>query len=203
MAKKKKWLTIGLCVMAIYSVLRANSDEIKAHNQKVLQQEAIAKEQKRIEQELKNISAEKEIDQVLSEESQQEKRKAIPLNEQCLISKGILQDGGELINFLISPFPDLKKADPKKFSDRKAILFNPKLTEFKAKYQLPIPLFAEDEELLFYASNGKLAVGNLANELMWMINAKTSQEKSKYKENIKVYRNFIQELENAIKEKCK
>lgn len=199
MTKKKKWLIGVLCFMAVYSVLRANSDKVTTDNHSALPETTSMVEEQTKPTEDKQLIQES----VQAAEQLEEKRKAIPLSEQCVISKGILQDGGELIDFLISPFSDLKNADPKKFSDRKVTLFNPKLTEFKAKYQLPTPLLAEDEELLFYASNGKVAVGNLANELMWMLNAKTSQEKSKYKENAKVYRKFIQELKNAIKEKCK
>lgn len=206
MTKTKKWLIGGLCFMGLYSLLQDNSGKTTAHNQNIQQQETREHQQESeniyAKEETENKNWAKEIDQALSDDSQ-EKRKAISLSEQCVISKGILKEGGELIHFLISPFPDLKKADPKTFSDRKAVLFNPKLTEFKSKYAFPSPLFAESEELLFYASNGKMAIGNLANELMWMVNAKTSKEKSKHKENTKVYRKFIQELENAIKEKCK
>ena len=197
--KKKKWLTGVLCFMAIYTVLRANSDKAITHNQNALsntvstvQEQIKPKEEKPLIQESIQIA-----------EQVEERRKAIPLSEQCVISKGILTDGEELIRFLVSPFSDLKTADPKKFSDRKVTLFNPKLTEFKAKYSLPSPLFAEDEQLLFYASNGKLAIGSLANDLRWMLNARTAKEKNKWKEDAKVHRNFIKELENAIKEQCK
>lgn len=199
MTKKKKWLTGVLCFMAIYTILRANSDKPVTHNQNALpdtvstaQEQTKPTEEKPLVQE--SIQTTKQVE---------ERRKAIPLSEQCAISKGILNDGEELMRFLLSPFPDLKNADPKKFSDRKALLFNPKLTEFKAKYSLPSPLFAEDEQLLSYASNGKLAFGNLANDLMWMLNAKTAKEKNKWKEYAKVHRNFIKELESAIKEQCK
>ena len=199
MTKKKKWLTGVLCFMAIYTILRANSDKPVTHNQNALpdtvstaQEQTKPTEEKPLVQE--SIQTTKQVE---------ERRKAIPLSEQCAISKGILNDGEELMRFLLSPFPDLKNADPKKFSDRKALLFNPKLTEFPAKYSLPSPLFAEDEQLLSYASNGKLAFGNLANNLMWMLNAKTAKEKNKWKEYAKVHRNFIKELENAIKEQCK
>lgn len=199
MTKKKKWLTGVLCFMAIYTILRANSDKPVTHNQNALpdtvstaQEQTKPTEEKPLVQE--SIQTTKQVE---------ERLKAIPLSEQCAISKGILNDGEELMRFLLSPFPDLKNADPKKFSDRKALLFNPKLTEFKAKYSLPSPLFAEDEQLLSYASNGKLAFGNLANDLMWMLNAKTAKEKNKWKEYAKVHRNFIKELESAIKEQCK
>lgn len=199
MTKKKKWLTGVLCFMAIYTILRANSDKPVTHNQNALpdtvstaQEQTKPTEEKPLVQE--SIQTTKQVE---------ERRKAIPLSEQCAISKGILNDGEELMRFLLSPFPDLKNADPKKFSDRKALLFNPKLTEFKAKYSLPSPIFAEDEQLLSYASNGKLAFGNLANDLMWMLNAKTAKEKNKWKEYAKVHRNFIKELESAIKEQCK
>ena len=199
MTKKKKWLTGVLCFMAIYTILRANSDKPVTHNQNALpgtvstaQEQTKPTEEKPLVQE--SIQTTKQVE---------ERRKAIPLSEQCAISKGILNDGEELMRFLLSPFPDLKNADPKKFSDRKALLFNPKLTEFQAKYSLPSPLFAEDEQLLSYASNGKLAFGNLANALMWMLNAKTAKEKNKWKEYAKVHRNFIKELESAIKEQCK